>query len=1158
MSLKILSLNVRGLGTPNKQYTVLRELERLNYDLFLLQETHVSTKRLADEIARCWPGQCFWSFGRGKSAGVALFVSPRFSGHVSRFLFDSDGRVLSALVLLGSTSLNIVNVYAPNTVSERKAFFERLHDYFIPKGSRIIAGDFNCIDNKLDRLHSANSVLPDKKCFSAFLSDFCLVDIWRKLNPRGVSFTWSNSDYSQASRIDRFLISRSLLHFVRSNKVLPCVFSDHDFVDLELCIDGLSNKRGGVWRLNTALLADLDFKREISSAIDRQKSVISDFESLGAWWDDLKLVIRSTCINYCSRKRQLINRERNFLTKRLIRAKNSFHAGDDSVVSELRDVESALSSLISREAEGAKIRSRAKWIEEGEKPTRFFFRLEQKRAEKNSFDSVLDADGNEKTSQSDIEGVFVDFYRDLFSKDNSIDMQIQTDLIDGLEFSLTDTERASCEGLFTKDELFSALKGLQTGKSPGSDGLPTEFYLSFWDDLGDFLVLVLNERYRLGVLTYSQRESLLRLLYKKDDRRLPKNWRPISLLNTDYKLASKAITERLKPVMSSIIHRDQTCGVVGRTIFSNLQLIRDTLDMIDKTDEPGILVTLDQEKAFDRVDHEFLMRTLAKFGFGPSFCHWVNIFYNDVFSRIICNGNLSTPVFLGRGVRQGCPLSPLLYVLVSEVLSTQIRKCKEIEGFQLPGAGGLQFKVSQYADDATNFVKNERSLCNLLRVVNVYERGSGAKLNTTKSEAMWLGRWRANGASPFGLTWVFKMKILGVYFSNGLVSVESDNWQSKLDKLRNVTNLWKQRELSFLGRAMIINVLGASRFWHTAKIIIPPQWVVDSYNKIVWSFIWKGKMENVSRQRCCAPLRGGGLNVVDFRAKCASLRLSNFSSLRDDFGSQKWHFLSRYFLGNRLQKLDTRFSFTSNLIPVSSEPSRFYRSCLSLFQQIFDKHGALPDDFSCKSFYLFLVTFPDAAPKSAGFWGSVVGRPINRWASVWRKSRLKIIENKKNDLIWLLIHSAVRVRYNLKSWGYIDSDGCAMCHRIETMQHCFVNCPRVKMVWDFFTPHLSRLLGSPFSLSFSSVLFPFSSLHSSPSLSLFYYLISTILFHIWHARNSATFRNRRLPSCAIVNTIIKDIQLRIRCDPLDRVRYFWSVNSVFCEVSANDKISFLI
>ena len=284
------------------------------------------------------------------------------------------------------------------------------------------------------------------------------------------------------------------------------------------------------------------------------------------------------------------------------------------------------------------------------------------------------------------------------------------------------------------------------------------------------------------------------------------------MLNTDYKLASKVITEHLKSVMSSIAHHDQTCSVPGRTIFSNLQLVHGVLDMIDKTNETGILVTLDQEKAFDRVDHEFLMRLLSKFGFGPTFCGWVSLFYNNVFSRVICNGQLSKPISLGKGVRQGYPLSPLLYVLVSEVLSTQICKCKEIEGFRLPGAGGLQFKISQYADDATNFLKTERSLFNLLQIVHKYEKGSGAKLNTTKSEKMWLGRWRDNGAAPYRLKWVNKMRILGVHFSNGMLSVEQDNWKSKLDKLKSVLSLWSSRELSFIGRAMILNILGASRF----------------------------------------------------------------------------------------------------------------------------------------------------------------------------------------------------------------------------------------------------------------------------------------------------------------------------------------------------------
>ena len=159
MSLKIVSLNVRGLGTPAKRFTVLCELERLNYDLFILQETHVSTKKLADEISHCWPGQCFWSFERGKSAGVALLSLPDFRATSLAFYLILTS-ALSALMLLGPMSLHVVNIYAPNTVSERKTFFEHLHDYFLPNGSRVIAGDFNCIDNKLDR-YSAITLLPD-------------------------------------------------------------------------------------------------------------------------------------------------------------------------------------------------------------------------------------------------------------------------------------------------------------------------------------------------------------------------------------------------------------------------------------------------------------------------------------------------------------------------------------------------------------------------------------------------------------------------------------------------------------------------------------------------------------------------------------------------------------------------------------------------------------------------------------------------------------------------------------------------------------------------------------------------------------------------------------------------------------------------------------
>ena len=1149
MRLKILSINVRGLGSAGKSAKLVNELTYLNCDIFLLQETHVSCKKQAEKFENLWKGKCFWSFGTGKSAGVAVVFARNFSGKIIRFLIDSCGRILSLLIDFHNLLFNIVNIYSPTVVSDRKVFFSDLHNYFLSQGLLLIGGDFNCIDNVLDKLNCSVVPSADKTSLVTLMSDFSLVDVWRKQNPRAISFTWSNSDRSQASRIDRFFIVKTLFNKVSSCQFLPCVLSDHDYVRLDLSLEGIVKRGPGVWRFNNSLLSNADFKVVLKRVIADFKLKIPEFVSLRDWWDSLKIEIRKTCVNFSVRERRLLNQNRIVLTKRLIRAKNSFQP-----CAVLDDLEGQLLALISKEAEGAKIRSRAQWFEEGEKPTRYFFRLERNRAISNSFVSLFDENGIEKSSQQDLENILMCFYQTLFTSD-SLDMQIQTDIIDALEFSLTDYEREMCEGLFTLDELLAALKGLQTGKTPGSDGLSTEFYLCFWEDISDSLLSVLNESFHADSLAKSQYEGLLRLIHKKDDRRQPKNWRPISLLNTDYKLASKIITERLKKVMASIVHQDQTCGVLGRTIFSNLHLVRDVLDFIDKTNEPAILVTLDQEKAFDRVDHEFMLRVLRKFGFGPSFCHWVEIFYAHAFSRILINGKLSSPVFLHRGVRQGCPLSPLLYVLVSEVLSTQIRACKEIEGFLLPGAGGLQFKISQYADDATSILKSEKSLLHMLDVVRNFELGSGAKLNTSKSEAMWLGRWRGRGDSPFGLKWVSKIRILGVFFSNGLVSVDDDNWRIKLNKLSSTLGLWKQRDLSFIGRSLIVNVLGASRLWHVAKVLAPPSWVNDNFKSIIWPFIWNGKMENVSRNRCCAPVKAGGLNIINFDVKCSCLRLSNFVTLRDEFGVCKWHYLARYFLGNRLAVLDNRFSFSSNLFPSSDVPSGYYAKCLGSFRSLFAKYNSLPDNLSCKSLYLLLLVVPSVAPKSAGFWGSVVGRPINRWAWVWRKSRFKVIENRKNDLIWLLIHRAIRVRYALKTWGYINVDKCAICNRVETIEHCFLECPRVVKLWDHFSPILTTLRDSPFFISPESVYYPFSSTPSSTGLILSSYLMATILYWVWLTRNRATFRNSVLSSNKIIGLITNDVRLRISGDCPDSVRNFWSYKNALCSIDPVGKIS---
>ena len=189
---------------------------------------------------------------------------------------------------------------------------------------------------------------------------------------------------------------------------------------------------------------------------------------------------------------------------------------------------------------------------------------------------------------------------------------------------------------------------------------------------------------------------------------------------------------RLSKFLDSIVSIDSIVDPVS----NNLVLLRDLFEYIAQMEETGILISLDQEKAFDCVDRSFLMYLLGRFGFGSDFCRWISTFYFGANMRIILNGWLTKPIMLMRDVRQGDSLSPLLYILCVETLACQIRCCDGIRGFLLPGVRGRQFKVRQYADDTTSFVKDYNLLIHLFDVISVYERGSGAKLNKSKTDAM--------------------------------------------------------------------------------------------------------------------------------------------------------------------------------------------------------------------------------------------------------------------------------------------------------------------------------------------------------------------------------------------------------------------------------------
>ena len=366
-------------------------------------------------------------------------------------------------------------------------------------------------------------------------------------------------------------------------------------------------------------------------------------------------------------------------------------------------------------------------MEEGEKSIRYFLSLEKSRGHPINKIRVLTKDNLDTVTE--IQYLLSEtrtLYQNLYSADECDENEQKSFLT--AEFPrLKDNEREFCEGYITEEELRKAVLSTENDKSPGIDGLTANCYKHFWPLITDSVTQVYNYPFRVGYLTVSQRRGITSLLFKKGDRTLLKNWKPITLLTTDYKILTKALANRLQKVLTSLVHTDQTASILGRTINDNSRLLHDMIYYANENGIPLAVISVDQLKAFDRVSHSFLFKALERFGFGPSFIHWIEVIYNSVSSSVKTDGWLTSFIKLGRGLRPGCPLSMPLYVLTAETMAINIRNNPNIQGIRSPQ--DKEIKMSQFADDTTLLLTDESSITETFKVFDRYERASGAKTN---------------------------------------------------------------------------------------------------------------------------------------------------------------------------------------------------------------------------------------------------------------------------------------------------------------------------------------------------------------------------------------------------------------------------------------------
>ena len=321
---------------------------------------------------------------------------------------------------------------------------------------------------------------------------------------------------------------------------------------------------------------------------------------------------------------------------------------------------------------------------------------------------------------------------------------------------------------------------MENGKSPGIDGLPIEFYKSFYELIKtDLLHLHNSILFQNEDLTPSITKAIINLIPKNSEKKYLKNWRPISLLCCDYKILNKILSDRLKTILAQTISKEQTCGIPDRTIFSNLFTIREIITYSSTKKIKSYLMSIDQERAFDKVDRDFLYKIMKKLGYSDIFINFIKKLYKNTSSIISNNGFHSDPFALSRGVRQGCSLSLLLYIINGEVINLNIKMNKKIIGYPIPNKKETH-KLSQYADDTNFFVLTEESITEILQILKKYEVATGATINTSKTTILPLA-----GAKIYNLDKKTKniktketIKLLAIIFKDDLKTTNTINWNN--------------------------------------------------------------------------------------------------------------------------------------------------------------------------------------------------------------------------------------------------------------------------------------------------------------------------------------------------------------------------------------------
>ena len=524
---KIASINVRGIRSKSKRNCIINWLKCNHYDIVCLQETYI-TEDIVKEVE-----QDFLSFGTifsacsdsSHSRGVSIVISSNLQGlDILNIQKGPNGRK----VMINMKSLNqnktytFVSVYAPNDINARVTFLQNCKEWvlnFAPDdGNIILAGDFNTTYRKVDK--ASGKLDKSRYEFQKLMDNLELLDMFAIQNPHNKVFSYIHPSNSERnSRIDYILTSKHMQNLISETSIICCPAPDHKAVILKLNLN--PNKRGkGYWKLNNSLLKDEIYKNLIKSEITTATIEYSDHISKQNLLELIKIKIKEVTIKYATLKKLKrtnkiaeIEHEINKIDKIMA------FQDDHDLICKRRKLFSEVTDLYNSDTKAAYIRSRAKWIDQGEKSTSYFLNLEKQNQTSNSITKLIDKNGEIAQNDKEILNQIQQFYSKLYTTNNPNGNDIDSYLLKTKSLNkLTTPDLHLCEGHISKHECEQALSKIKGNKSPGIDGLSIEFYKCFWPQIGDLVVDSFNEAFEDNTLSENRNTSIVSLFSKKGEK----------------------------------------------------------------------------------------------------------------------------------------------------------------------------------------------------------------------------------------------------------------------------------------------------------------------------------------------------------------------------------------------------------------------------------------------------------------------------------------------------------------------------------------------------------------------------------------------------------------------------------------------------------------